>query len=81
MTSHHEHAPARLVDDGALRDHLVVLVHPRELCGRLRPGLARQVGHARDEAVELALVLGRPLRLVCKFCEVVRLGDCLLTTG
>ena len=57
----------RLVDDGALLDDLVVLVHPRELRRRLRPRLARQVAHARDEPVELALILGRPLRLVWRY--------------
>ena len=61
---HHEDAPVRLVEDGALPDDLVVLVHPRELRRRLRPRLARQVAHPRDEPVELALILGRPLRLV-----------------
>ena len=54
----------RLVEDGALLDDLIVLVHPRELRRRLRPRLARQVAHAGDEPVELALILGRPLGLV-----------------
>ena len=63
-SAHHEDAPVRLVEDGSLLDDLVVLVHPRELRRRLRPRIARQVAHARDEPVELALILGRPLRLV-----------------
>ena len=65
MRAHLERAPARLVDDPARVDDLVVLVHPRELGRRLRRRLARQVRHARDETVELALLLRRPLGLIC----------------
>ena len=62
--TYHQHAPVSLIDDRALLDHLVVLVHPRELRGRLRLRLARQIGDAGDEPVELALLLRGPLRLI-----------------
>lgn len=53
------------VDDCALLDLPVGLVQPLEVGGRLRAGLTCQVGHPRDEAVELAALTRRKLRLVC----------------